>query len=594
MKRLHPFLPFLGHLLLWVLVTWPLVLDLDTSFVVSRFASSHLWIFDTVVSGWNGRIPLWLWERGYPAGGAVVLIGWPALALFAVFRTFCSALAAYNLTQLVLGALAGAAAHALARRQGVSERAAGVGGIAYGVSGYILSIVYIGEIPNFCHAFLPLLLLAVDACGRSWRAPFAGALAWTALLSATPYYGLLSIWLVIAYAIGVLGRDRSLATLGRLVLFAALCAAPSIVLLRYFNLLRDLAPNLHLLRPATGALAVFGERDTWLFMEATLDGLVKPGKAGVPAGTAIQIGYLGVVPLALAALAWTRRRRWLVAGWWAAALVAIALMLGDHLAVGSGMWQTAAGNELILPLGALKKWVPVLQMIHVPYRAAVVATLCLAMLAALAVDKVGRRWFAGFAAAALLVDTLLLSPTPWPLPVVHDPVPAPYHAMGEDPADYAVLPFPFECVPQQGIGKFQRYFYDATVHHKRVPWGDRLTRDRNTLDMGARQVISEPFVVGLCGLLDEQVHPAPARSTDVSWLASVGVRWVVVHVDLRDAAQVAPVRQYLEARLGPARERTDGVELYAVGTGTITPAMLGPASLGATPWPAWLYTVDHP
>jgi len=592
MSRLRPLLPFLVHLLLWVGVTWPMALDPGDRWVETRFGSSHLWIFDTVVQGWQGRVPLWLWDRGYPAGGAVVLIGWPALAVFALFRPLVSALAAFNLTWLVLGALGGAAAHALARRQGVGEPGAWVTGVGWGVSGYLLSIVYLGEIPNFCHSLLPLLLLAVDACGRASWAPFAGAAAWTGLLAATPYYGILSVWLVVAYGLVVLWRCRSWATLARLVLLAALCAGPSLVLLRYFDLLRDLAPNYHLLRPATGAISVAGERPTWLFMESTLDGLVKPGKIPVDAGVAIQVGYLGLGLLALALGAWARPGRAATAGWWAAALVAVSLMLGDRLIVGARPWLTPGGMELSLPLGLLKQWVPALQMVAVPYRAAVVATLCLAILAGFAVDRVGRPWFAAFASAGLVAESLWLSPTPWPLPVVHEPPPAPYVAMGADPADYAILPFTFECLPEQGIGKFRRYFQDATVHHKRVPWGDRYTFDRGSRDLGRRQVISEPFVEGLCGLLAEPPRAPPAGSEDVRWLAEVGLRSVTLHPELLEEGQVDRVRAYLSERLGPATEASgDGVEVYRVGDGGITPDMLGPATLRAQPWPAWLYTV---
>ncbi|MCB9795739.1 MAG: hypothetical protein H6741_23845 [Alphaproteobacteria bacterium] len=119
-------------------------------------------------------------------------------------------------------------------------------------------------------------------------------------------------------------------------------------------------------------------------------------------------GYLGLSVLLLAGLTlWRRRELW---PWVAGAAAFVGLSLGFHLYLG-GEALRIGGHAVLAPVGVLTSLVPELGRLSRWYRAAGVAFLLLAPLAALACRP---RWLVGI----VLVDLLWLSPVPWPHPVV--------------------------------------------------------------------------------------------------------------------------------------------------------------------------------
>ncbi|MDH7569023.1 MAG: hypothetical protein QHJ73_05500, partial [Armatimonadota bacterium] len=365
-----------------------------------------------------GRLPLWsdALHNGFPfhAEGQAGVLYPPTLILFG----FLKPLTAFNWSLVLTLWGAGAFAYALARGLGGSRWGALLAGIAFMLSGFFVAhIKHVNLIQAGC--WLPLLLLAVHRCftqGRLRYAAGAGVVLTLMVLAGHPqiaYYSAVAavMWAAGALCIGVTHAgaraQRWVRRLGfalvAVALMAGVCAALSAA---------QLLPTLELARVSRRAAGLTLTEATrfFPFRPADLLGLVWPFWQGNPAQGTFVIdpsrplfwegcAYVGLLPLALAALALARPRReaWLVAG---VGLAALLLALGAWGGVYLAAWYV----------------VPGMRFFRFPARFLLVAQLALAVLACFGLDALRsrfgqgwRRWMGGAACALAAGDLLLFA-----------------------------------------------------------------------------------------------------------------------------------------------------------------------------------------
>lgn len=314
-------------------------------------------------------------------------------------------------------AVAGAGMAALATRLGTGRLAAAVAGLAYGLSGYLVSRAGFFSI-NAAAAWLPWVLFAVEwvanrgpgeqlglwpwlllvaALWFQWLAGHA-QVAWYSLLLAVAWYG----WRTVE----VVGWRRVPSRLVALLMAgvaAFLLAAPQLLpTLEYLSLS-------HRSASVDPELALTYSYWPWRYLE-----LLAPGLFGHPAlgdywGFANyweDALYLGILPLVLAA----------------GGVVASLRKQGQHASLGRFLlWVLAAGvclslgaNTPIFPL--LFKYVPTFNLFRAPTRWSLLAVVSLSLLAAIGLTRwrppEGRALYwarLGTAGAAAILGTALVA-----------------------------------------------------------------------------------------------------------------------------------------------------------------------------------------
>jgi len=364
----------------------------------------------------EGRLPLWTGHlgAGYPlfAEGQIGALYPLNLLLFRFFPP----LAAMNLGLVAHVLLATLGAYACARALNLSRSAAMLSGLAFGLSG--LMVVHAVHI-NIVRAasWLPLLILCVDrAAARprpSWRWAVAIAavtgMQWLAGHPQTTVLCLAAAVWYAAFAAFACGRAAFWTRARRvwpvvaagILLGAGLGAA-------------QMLPTLSL-ASYSGRAALAGGRSAFGIMPAGhLVSLLLPTLVGSPKPNTFPgdiwqfqewCGYLGAIPLLLAAAAGLRFRQGRAAasgegGWriWALASLALAALA----------W--AVSPQIAQAVGHI----PLLRGMRVPPRALLVFVMSAGLLAGVALDRARSgdrravRLLAGAAAALLVFGAVLL------------------------------------------------------------------------------------------------------------------------------------------------------------------------------------------
>lgn len=276
-------------------------------------------------------------------------------------------------------------------------------------------------------------------------------------------------------------------------------------------------------------------------------------------GFAELTGALPLVALGVIAWAWWRadwrpaRRRWL---WMPAVFAAMAL----------GPFVHVAGINTYIPgPWALLRYVPIVGLARSPSRFVVLVALGVAILFALALTAIGRRWpqrrrlVLGCLTALLLVE---LSPVPRHL--YSGQVAAAYHRIAADPrTDVRVLSLPFGVRDgTSSIGNFNPLTqYQQTVHAKRLVGGylSRVTTEQKRSLMrfpvlDAMMTLSQPSSPGLTDVQRRRAYASRDRFLVTSRLA-----WVVIE----DRATSPELRAFAEDLLRLEKIASeDGYTLY--------------------------------
>ena len=353
-----------------------------------------------------GRLPLWspYLMMGYPVAAegqigafypVALLISWVLPSSGAI-----NYIAAFHLL------LAGIGMFLLARRLGVSPFGAWLAAVVFSFSGYFFA--HLHHISLICAAaWVPLILLFVE---RAWQADPVrnGVLAALALaacaLSGHPQTVFFSFLLIIFWTLWralARGRSREVQAPRRAVT----------ILAAVFGLGLGIAAVQLLLTADLSMSASHGRTSGLAYVTAFsllpkhLFGLLSPNWQGTPAFDTYAgeryyweyVLYIGLVPLALAAVGAATRRGWALAG---LALCALALAL-------------ARGN----PLYQVLQFIPGFSYFRVPARYIFVFTFAASLLSAYGWETIaGWRWLhrsrlllvVGAAVAALSVADLVI------------------------------------------------------------------------------------------------------------------------------------------------------------------------------------------
>lgn len=333
----------------------------------------------------------------FPEGLSFVLVDPLHLPVYALGELISPA-AGYNLV-LWFGLFVSALGVALLTRRLGGEP--WVGAALGALAPPLVSSVSEGQTENFALGWVAvqlwLLLRYLDTGKASWGA--GAALALAACFYGGPYNGVFAALLNAAVGLWWLRRRPGVLAVGAA---AALLVAPlaSAILSARFEHLPGSSARAEL-PPPTGLLHGFrgGLRHGVDLTDPLLPAFLTGGTHDIA-----HTGYLGLSVLVLAGLALRRQRAlW---PWVAGAGAFVVLSLGFHLYLGGEVLRLGEA-PLLAPVGVLTQAFPELGRLSRWYRAAGVAFLLLAPLAALACRP---RWLLGI----VLVDLLWLSPVPWP------------------------------------------------------------------------------------------------------------------------------------------------------------------------------------
>ncbi len=488
----------------------------------------HWWVRDSLA---KGQIPLFCDLLNAPRGG-YLFIADPCNAIFSyVFSNFVGLAGAYNLTiifNLWLGLLA---AWLLARYFVKDGACALVAAVIYGLSAYVLSYpVSSGVTETLNTAWAPLYILFLHRLLKNGRiGDLLGAALFFALTTFSCwYYGefmavytslalgwslfelLRTFWKGRTFSISSLVRSSRMRKSWRCCLLASWneCAwiwkkqiiktAAAIVIgaiiispfAWLFKMTVSNSANIVMPRKAPKR-SIFNFKDylgqapeksvnqhgvRGFHNYTNLLGLILPGKGNATVTSTVdrlvRVHYLGWIALLLAFAAWRRqtwRREFLY--WIIVFGFFIALSLGPRV-VFSDFSEAGFVNPfyLLMFLGF-----PFFYNLAIPFRFLMLALIGLSIVAAYgskalwAEEAPARKWFFCLLASLMIfVETIFVSPLPWPLPMSPAQTPAYYQMLAEDPRSYAIIDYPFErpgtiLVPGE-------YFYYQTVHRKRIPY----------------------------------------------------------------------------------------------------------------------------
>jgi len=430
-------LPLGLYLLLAVLATYPLILHFgswlpsDDGDALQNYWN-YWWTARALAAGQNPyQTPLLYAPYGAPLYLHTLnlfngLVSIPLQLLFGLIP-------AYNLIVFLSLTLAGYFAYLLVTEISGSRRAGFIGGIIYAFGSYHMTHMF-GHMNLLASEWLPAYILclvrATGAGGRRRTGYTLAAVGALLLLMLCDWqYILFAALFTLCYAPARSIARRALAPLivaasiGTLwLILAAPLLLPTIAQARSGDTIAPTdgqvqqygADLLDFIRPTQ--FAIFW-RPLWRILG---EGALQPSSAG---GV-----FLGFLPLLLAAIALWRapRRAW---PWAGLALIFAVLALGPSLAIGD------VDRGVPLPY-ALVGQIPLLNIARVPNRLVLVVTLCLAILAGLALVSLRQRFGARIGTRARLVLTILLAAA---LLAEHLAVPFPMEAISAPPF-YRQLP----------------------------------------------------------------------------------------------------------------------------------------------------------
>ncbi len=526
-----------------VLTTWDLAPKLATH--LDRSTK------DTLVHFWNnwwiryalshGQNPFQCSMMFYPSGVSLIThnIAWFNVLIAALTERFIGSVAAYNLGILLSLTLCGCAMFALAYYLTHNVYASLLGGLIY--QAWPFRISEIGHPNMLATQWIPLfmlLLILVVERGR-WRYGILAGAAF-ALVGYTRYQQMIGAALL--GGIYILANSKKLfckewwrvcGPLLAMIVTATLALLPLFTLLLAQQRLGDAAELLRAgddARTQTDVLAYFipWNRNPLVgdWLQPVYDHLYGEG------GGKRDPAYLGLVALSLAAWG-VRSRPKGRAVWVVMAVALVALALGPILRVNGQFYPNIpTPYRLLQPLG-------VFSLMRYPNRYNMFLALPVAALAAygaaawLSRCKGWRRCSAlGVALAALILVEYL--GIPLSLGRV-DESSTIYTELRDEPGDFAVLDLPLG-----GVSAVKTYMFAQVMHGRPIIEG-HVSR----LPMGTRT-----FVERHPGLSMLSADPPDDLSLfqvlrQVEVLRRAGIRYVVMHKDLLDAAEEEAYRRAL-------------------------------------------------
>jgi len=215
--------------------------------------------------------------------------------------------------------------------------------------------------------------------------------------------------------------------------------------------------------------------------------------------------------------------------------------------------------------------VPYFPQVAVPARFSILVILALVILAAAGFVHLQRKLAPVWRPPALLLilglvlgETMLLSPTPFPIPWSSARVPRVYLELANAPRDTGVLDLP--VYRENSLLLPGEYFLYQTVHGQRIPYkiSGWLTE----------KLMTNPFIRAASSGCPPPLPPALASSPSpgtpgqgLDELRKAGYRVILVHEDFLLPADRADYRQRIEELLGPGIMAEPGLWRYDLGEG---------------------------
>ena len=569
---------------LTVAVTWPLVMQFDTSLAQnprwSRDAyqqAYEMWWFKKALLelGENPGFLRWIY---FPDGAdyPLLLTYFTTYVVGVPFLLLLSPVATYNVVFLLTFFLSGLTAYALCAYLTQNRWAGLLGGIVYAFFPGRMAHALAGHMELIATYLFPLYLLLLIRTVRKPRVVTTalGGLVLGASLLVQPLFipfllvPFTAIWLLCEVFLLKRKIERKvwLALAGTLALGVAI-ATP------FFW---------PVLSQQTAGGGEYLEGIGTVSFSADLLGVVAPSPLNpVLAGLGIVPSYIqrvapddwriaelltyaGILPLALGILATvTQRRR--VAAWALVAIIAAVLSLGPALKVNgevvSFAVQDAGGGStevtVALPYALLAN-LPLLSLNRAPARINATLMLALAVLSAYGLTwllaRVRQRWHVALA-PALCAFTLTELCVVWPFPTM--PVDTPVYLAEMVDGDGAVLNLPIAAGHVKQLSIFQQ-----TIHERPVfdSWFQR--------DLPVFPDVAE-FLDGL--LIPEtgrDIVPAPEVGQRAAVARAEGAGYIFLHMPYVGDPEAK--MQLLEAEFGPPRSTEQGIAIYEVVPGTAT------------------------
>ncbi len=480
--------------------TWPGVLSLSDHIIGGLFTLGHLWIWDLMVSGIleKGTLTTNTLAVNYPAGSSLNIIGWSYILLILISRLLgLGLIAAANLALMLHMLVACYFTYRLAIKLTGAWASSVVGGIAYGFSPYILSLVWNGQLPKLTHGLLPIIVLLIIKIATKPKVLPSVILGFVfvLLVASSPYNGIFGVMLALATGLYLLFRSKGAIEIKRVFLRLSRGAFFAVILTIPFIMFWLFAKKYDEQKPVLAPSQVsFQQNPSLLSNNATLAGWFVPGKVEVNRNYPLRlpvfhVHYPGLLLILFAMLAfvfnkekdghdnkekdgtdfWEYRREILKPGFFLATSVLFFITAHGYYLRPSQ--KTIISPIIRLPLYWLYEIFPDIIAFSVTYRAAVGVSLCFAMLGAMGLGRIGRRFgkttyylLCLAAAFGILAEVWFLSPTPFPLPVNKVSVPQVYFDIKKTGAQGPVCEVP--CANSQSGNKSNEHYYFYQIYHK--------------------------------------------------------------------------------------------------------------------------------
>jgi len=550
-----------------ILLTWPAVLDLTGSMIghpgndTWNHAWGYWWILDGLAR--DGALPVRTALLNHPDGGSLFFID-----TFNALWSLPLALAggvplAYNLVVL-FGFFWNAFGTWMLARYVLRDRwAAWVPAIVFASSAHLLGQTYNGITETVNAGWIPVaiyaLLRLMDRPGLARGAALGLALALCSISNF--YYGLFALLCMVVVTLHRAITEPRRVVWWRFVGFTVAGAALYSALV---------LPVLRTLQSSIDAADAMVNRDPTFVWESLINhnitdvvSFFRPGHHYSPDLKALYgedlliVIYLGWVAIGLAAYALAAHRpRRDLSLWVVFTLLFAVFAMGPYLNFG-GEYVLWRGERVPLPFLVFFRAFPLFERISHPFRFVVPATIGLGLLAGFGAKELIRRIplgkpiTAGAIGGLILVEVLLLSPAPWPLPRCDAEIPEVYTALHGG----AVLDLPI-TVPNLERAVYTWY---QTEHGLPSPYGLNDPIPAAIGDNPLTQVLVQ-VEASRAGSLPRML-PDLEMVAGAHMLEAQGYRWIVVHERLYPATKREHVRAILDGLLGPP-DRRDDVAVY--------------------------------
>ena len=547
-----------------VVVFGPNLMGLSTHAIGEQGTDSlkHIWsqwlVHHQLLSGEGLRLHTPLLH--FPTGGAFfsldtlnALIGLPLRGIFSSSTTYNLVLIATITAAAVTGAM-------LTRSLTSKAYAPALGGIGFALSAWVLCFPLASGVTETA-VFWPLPLIMLFAT-RSWTRPGYLAPALTGGLLAIQglgcwSHGITAGLLILGLTTAALMADRKALTdidrlkrIATIAVFAGLAALPLYLAVAGTVSADDAIKTrtLSLFHSAPiGPLAV-PEANAMALADFVLPGWMGRRVNAMGTERLMYAAYPGFVLFVLGFVAIKRRAKH-------ARLLAIGVLVMALLSMGPRIYldHARAIGGLPNPVYLLAYWlVPLVNTtIHSVDRFAVGVQLCLALLAALGLAELPKR-FRPWWIAAFVLELLWVSPGPWPIPSVQVTAhPASlYIAQSQDTG--AVIDLPFIKSNPHAQWFDGDIFMQQTVHGRPIPF----QLEGHGLETVSPPIRENPFFRGLANALIFG-HPPTTQCTGAKDLATMGVSWLVWRPQSPPNAKEHAIAKTLAACLGEPTQHGD-------------------------------------